>query len=433
MTHILRKFLSKVLIAAMAAVIITPAFGATNMPMGDVSDIGTWATDHNRELVVENISHDLTQFESGFPEQLTDNYVPIEARVGLAFMNALSFIGDLLDSSLVRFAIIFIILSYIFWIMLETYNMMTGDGNVRKLLESIVKKTIKIAAWTIILNFGPAQLFMWIAGPIISIGTYLSDLILNTITSSAGAQLPDTCAAIRDYAATHTSPDMIISARSAADIICVPTRLSGFFYTGIMAGFKWMIAGIGHSAFTFLAGAVMVVVFIINIWKFALMAIGVIADLFLSVLLLPFTAIAETIGKTSYKGIVGDIFNGFMGIFKLGAFSLDEQIKRFINAAIYFVSLSIVIAVCAAILSGAVSGDLAGNVPSINNSGFMITLLTGLLVAYLANRAGEIATDLGGSVDKSLGDKFGDDITSRAKKAYSTARDWIKIIRDGKK
>ena len=45
------------------------------------------------------------------------------------------------------------------------------------------------------------------------------------------------------------------------------------------------------------------------------MALNVVADLFLTVLMLPFTAIAETTSKTKYKGIVGDIFNTFMGLF----------------------------------------------------------------------------------------------------------------------
>ena len=223
---------------------------------------------------------------------------------------------------------------------------------------------------------------------------------------------------------------MLIDANAAADMLCVPTRLSGFFYTAVAAGWQWTIAGIGRSAFTTIVGIIFIFVFVKAIWKFALMALGVIMDLFLAVLLLPFTAIAETIGKTSYKGIAGDIFNGFLGIFKTQ--SLSSQIQKFVNAAIYFVSLSIVIAVCAALLSGAVTSNLAAEIPTLENTNFVITLLTALLVSYLANRADEIAKNLGGSIDASFGTDFGNQIKKLWNNASGYGKKVIGIIRKPK-
>ena len=153
-------------------------------------------------------------------------------------------------------------------------------------------------------------------------------------------------------------------------------------------------------------------------------------DLFLSVLMLPFTAIAETIKSTSYKGIAGDIFNGFLGLFKPE--SLENQILRFINAAIYFVSLSIVIAVCVALLSGVMDTNLASEVPTLENSGFVPTLLTGCLVAYLVNRADKIATDIGGKIDDSFGKKFGEDVKKLGKNTYGFGKKVVDIIRKKK-
>ena len=75
---------------------------------------------------------------------------------------------------------------------------------------------------------------------------------------------------------------------------------------------------------------------------------------------------------------------------------------------LYFVSLSIVIALCAAILSGVVDADLASTIPTLENDGFMITLIVGCLVAYLANKAGDIAKDLGGSIGNGLPQLEGD-------------------------
>ena len=151
--------------------------------------------------------------------------------------------------------------------------------------------------------------------------------------------------------------------------------------------------------------------------------------------MLPFTALAETITPTSYKGLAGNIFNGFLKLFNAGPVKLDAQINRFINAAIYFVALSIVIAVCAALLYGVIGSDLSAEVPTLENDGFIPTLLTGLLVGYLANQADKIAKDIGGgaSVDSSFGTKFGEDVKTLAKDTYDTAKKWAKIIAESKK
>ena len=427
----LKRIFTKIIIAVITMVIVMPCatYAATsNLPMADVGDYGNWATPDNIDLFKTDITHDMEQFQ---PEPIVSDYVPFEAKIGLAMMNGFSMIADVLDSSLVRFAIIFMILAYIFWAMFEAYNMIKNGSSAMDFAVNLFKKGGVIIIWSIILQFGPTQVFMWIMGPIISVGTYMSNLILNAIAGAIGTELPDTCAAIRDYAAANTSGNMLIDANAAADILCVPTRLSGFFTTAVVAGWKWMIAGIGTSAFTVLVGATFIVIFLYTGFKFLLMGLGVIMDLFLSVLMLPFTAIAETIKSTSYKGIAGDIFNGFLGLFKPE--SLQNQIQRFINAAIYFVSLSIVIAVCAALLSGTVDANLASEIPTLENDGFIITLLTGCLVAYLANRADKIATeDIGGKIDASFGKKFGDDVKRLGKNTYGFGKKVVDIIRKKK-
>ena len=436
----IRKLLSKIVVAITIACAPVVAFSATNIPggtMGDIGEYGSWATEANRDMFVKSLvgeDGDLVQFQSEFQKQLVRDYVPIEARVGIAMMNALTGVAHILDTSLVRFMIIFIIVMYAFWIMLEAYNMMTTDANVQKLIKEIFKKTIWLIIWIVVLDFGPAKLFMFVVGPIISLGTVIADFILNAIAQTAGIAIPDTCGAIHQFAAANAPADMIIDANAAANLMCLPSRLSGFFVTAISAGWQWMIHGIGHSAFTFIMGAIFVVVFAWNAWKFALMALSVIMNLFLGVILLPFTALAETIPQTSYKGIVGNIFNSFIGVFNGGPIKLDAQINKFINAAIYFVSLSIVIAVCAGLLSGVVHTNMAADVPTLTNDGFIPTLLTGALVAWLANKAGTIASDIGGKIpDGDTGKKFTDDVTGLIKKTYNSAKSWAKTIAEEKK
>ena len=425
----LKRIFAKIIVAVITMVVVMPCatYAASNLPMADVGDHGSWTTPENIELFKTSITDDMENFRPSIMQLVS---VPIEVKIGLAMMNGFSMVADVLDSSLVRFAIIFMILAYIFWAMFEAYNMIKNGSSAMDFAVNLFKKGGVIIIWSIILQFGPTQVFMWIMGPIITVGTYLSDLILNAVANVVGTELPDTCTAIRDYVATNASAGMIMDAATAADILCLPTRFSGFFATAISAGFHWMGAGIGFSAFSILVGVVFIIVFLYTGFKFLLMTLGVIMDLFLSVLMLPFTAIAETIKSTSYKGIAGDIFNGFLGLFKPE--SLENQILRFINAAIYFVSLSIVIAVCTALLSGVMDANLASEVPTLENSGFVPTLLTGCLVAYLANRADKIATDIGGKIDDSFGKKFGEDAKKLGKNIYGFGKKAIKIIRKKK-
>ena len=340
---LLKSIFTKIIVFAIATMVIMPnalaVTAITNMPAAEIGDYGNWLTPENVAMFNDNISADLSEFQAeSRAAQLVSDYVPIEAKVGLALMNALSRISDILDSSLVRFSIIFMIIAYAFWILFEAYNMMSKGTSAMDFGVDAVKKGAVIAIWSIVLAFGPAQIFMWVMGPIIGVAAYLSDLILNAVSNVAGFEIPDTCAAIHAYTAANISENMIMDAKTAGDLLCVPTRLSGFFATAISAGWQWLVAGIGRSAFTMLVGAIFIGVFLYNGFKFMMMGLGVVVDLFLGVMMLPFTAIAETLKKTSYSGIAGSIFNGFLGLFNTQ--SLADQIKRFVNAAIYFVSHS---------------------------------------------------------------------------------------------
>ncbi len=390
----------------------------------DINAETNWATDKNRHALTTTMNNDFKNFA---PQkvQLVKDYVPAEAKIGLAMMNGLARAGDILDISLVRFAKIFIIIAYAFWLMLETYKMMKdGKGAIMTLAQSAVKKGLMIILWFLVLDFGPAKLFMWVMGPIVGVGTYLADVILGAVTGAAGVTLPDTCGPIHHYAIENTAPNMLIDATAAADLMCVPTRMSGFFQTAIAAGWQWMRAGIGHSALTFITGLVFVIMFFVNAWKFAIMAFGVIADLFLGILMLPFTAISETVSKTSFKGAAGDIYNAFAGMFKVE--SLNDQISRFINAALYFISLSVVIGLCTALLSTTINTNMAATIPTIETGDFVTTLLIGCLVLYLAMQTDKIVGDLGGKVNTAIGDQINKDLNGLWKSFSSQVSGWYK-------
>ncbi len=402
------------------------ALGAT---VGDIGDHGTWMTEYNADAIVGAMSRDMGEFSRGAIAATQPGFVPIEVRVGMAFVGAMSLIGDVLENSLVRFMIIFIIVAYAFWILFETYQMMREGQKAWELFETVLKKGVLITVWIMVLEFGPAQLFMWIVGPIVAFATAMADLILGAVTNAAGVTLPDTCGAVHQYVAANVGPGFVLDTDTMANLMCLPTRMSGFFYTAIATGWSWIVAGIGHSVMSVVAGGALVFVFVYNMWKFALMALGVIADLFLALFMLPFTAVAETIAKTKYKGIAGTIFNGFLDLFH--AENLSKQISRFLNAAIYFVSLAIVIAVCAALMSGLVTVG-ANGMPVIGNDDYLAVLLGGILVAYLVRRADKLAKDIGGSIDDTISKKFGGDMKNLWTQGRKTAVKWINTMR-GKK
>ncbi|MCL2331385.1 MAG: hypothetical protein FWC61_02455, partial [Proteobacteria bacterium] len=364
------------------------AFAADNVPVsdsaGDIGPFGTWATPANQSAILGNLRGDLTSFQTKFQAvTLVPDWVPPEARVGRSLIGAMSRVNEILHRSLFDFISVFIIILLAFWIALESYQFAKDGGDAKAFAYKIAMRIVLCGIWIWIISNDPARLFMMIAGPIIYVGSYFSDTILNSVTTAAHANMPDTCAAIHSYIAANPVAGDMMPPDAVAGILCVPTRLAGFFYTCVAAGFKWMIAGIGHSAMTFVVGLSFVVLFIMNIWKFAIMALGVIVNLFLIILFLPFTAIAETFGdkKTEYKGIAGEIFSKFADIFSVA--SLSDQFQKFITAVIYFISLSVIIAICAALLSGVVTTNLADAVPDINSADFMTVFLCGILVFYL--------------------------------------------------
>lgn len=434
MIKLVQKFLSKLMIAVLAIGICAPAVCATsnlqissNTGMADIGDFGTWATENNRKLFLDNLTYDLNQFRGTPQNQVVSDYVPLEAKVGLAFMNAFSFVANVLDSSLVRFTIIFIIIAYAFWMLFESYTVIIGQNKVQDKVKDIGKTGIKVAVWTAILSIGPAETFMMIISPIMYLGTLFSDVILDATASVAGVDLPDTCAAIHKYAQSHISSENIIDATSAANIMCVPTRLSGFCYSAIKMGWGWMNYGIGHSIFAFLCGVGFIAGFIYMAWKFAFMAFGVIAELFLGIIMLPFTALAETVSKTTYKGIAGNIYNGFIKLFN--AESLSAQISRFVNAALHFVVLSIVIAICAALLSSIVITDAESMVPKLNDQGFFVTAFVSALAWWLASNASRFANEVGGKITDDMGKKLKEDASTLWNKAKSNVKTVIGAIK----
>lgn len=419
----MRNILRKILIAVFALFIALPAFAAS---ANDDNDLGHWATESNRELVTSQLTKELKEF-GPTATPVNEGFVPIEAKVGVAFIGGLAHLGVPLDRALTRFAIIFILIAYAFWVAFEAYNLIGAKTETKETIKNVVIKGLIISGWIIVLNFGIVRLFSAIMIPIISLGVYISHLIWQGIAEVAGYSVPDTCEAIKNYAATNISDKLpnvqneVVSSglvaslkdttNSSAGILCIPTQLSAFFVTIIELGWKWVVGSIGVSLLAFILGLYITYLGLKSIWKFMFITLGVVADIFMSLLLLPFTAVAETIAKTSYKGVAGDIFNSFLEIFKTE--KLETQINRIIKALLYFICLGITVGVAVALFSFIIdphTGKLAPAMDIDGMGGVLILILALLLVCYLADKAQKLAEDWGGKLDNEVGDRFKKDM-----------------------
>lgn len=412
-----------------------PAYCESNVPSGNIGEYGSWLNQDNLEEISNNMATEATEFQQGFQNNLqSSTFVPIEVRIGLMFMKALSSIDYVLQISLVRFTIIFLFIMYAFWIALEAYKMIRESSDYKTVLYDVFKKGFIIVIWVLILDYGPAKIFMLVISPILEFATYFSDFILNAVAETYDIKLPDTCAAIHQFVnannattiANKESVSLLIDADAAANIMCLPGRLSVYFYHATGAAFNWFKWGFGHSATAIVIGAVCIVMFIGCIFKYAFMTLGVVADLFLTLLMLPFTALAEAMPSSSEKNYAGQIFNGFLSVFNTK--KLSDVISVFINAAIYFVSLAIIIAICASLLSYIVPLTSGNSEYALQSA--MVTLLCGCLVLYLAGRTDELAKKVGGSINNS----FGQTLQNDAKTLWGNTKnvagkifgDWLK-------
>lgn len=372
------------------------------VPTDEVKDKTNWFNIDIIGKFTQNLKADVKKFEPKINIK-SKEFVPIEARIGLMFMKALSSIDYIFQISLVRFVVIFLFLMYAVFIGLSAYKMIEQSTDYKTVLYNIVKRGVILAVWVLILYYGPAKIFSAVISPILALAAYLSNFILDTVANNYNVDIPDTCAAIHNYIdANNVADKMLIDSNAAANIMCVPSRISVFFYHAVATGFKWMIDGFGNSATMVIVGIVSIVVFIKCAFKYAFMTLGVVADLFLTLLMLPFTAVAETLpAAPDGKSIIGRIYEAFMTLFKTK--KLPAVFATFVNAAIYFVGLSIIIAICAALLSNIIS--VTGNNEYVIGS-VVTTILAGCAVLYLANQTDKLAKQLGGEINNSFGEKL---------------------------
>ncbi len=417
------KFLSRLLICILCICCICNLSFADSDVSTVMSEPSSFIVRKSIDIFNNTIATDAQKFDPKINVNST-TFVPIEARLGLMLMQALSTIDIVLQMSLVRFTILFLLVMYAFWVGLEAYKFMRESGDYKQVIYNIFKQGITIGIWILVLQYGPAKIFSMIVSPILALGTYLSDFIFGSVAELYDVNIPDTCQAIHNYVNNNDTSKLLVDADTAANIMCLPSRISVFFYTATKTGFQWIIHGFGHSITMVLVGIVSIFIFIKCIFKYAFMTLGVVVSLFLTLLMLPFTALAEAMPKNSEKNYVGQIFDGFLAVFKTK--KLSAVLAVFINATIYFVGLSVVIAICAILLSTILVTD-ANNQFTLGS--MITTLLTGCLVLYLAGQSDSMAKKIGGEIDNSFGKKLETEVkllANKTKNAAITVKGWFK-------
>jgi hypothetical protein len=375
------------------------------------------------ESMTGKMSGDINDFGRSLREdfkpggQMVDDFVPVEAKVGGFLISALSSVVRAVYRALVPFLNIFMIALFAFWILMESWQMMKKDQDYWDLAIRIVKKGAALVIWLWLANHDPAEIFMWLASPIITVGNGMADLIFSGTADIVGAKLPDTCAAIHKW--MDANDNLLIAGPAAADLLCMPVRAAGLFYTNVAMGLGWMAQGLGFSGLTFLMGLVFVLLFIYNIWKFALSALSVIVDLFFVLLFMPFTAIKECFSEKDmkYDGYFAPLFKELVGFVK-GA-GLAEQAMKFVYAMIYFIVLAIVSAISVVLMSGA-RGD------------FMSILISGCITVYLMGQTDALAEKLGGKIDHEFEKQVKEVAGGIGKQVADWGKKAAKILKKGK-
>ena len=116
-------------------------------------------------------------------------------------------------------------------------------------------------------------------------------------------------------------------------------------------------------------------------------------------------------------------------MFNTESFSLSAQVKKFIDASVYFIALSIAVAIGGALLANGLQIDSQTHIIKIIKGDRITMMLIGALVAYIAVHVDDIAKTLGGGIEYTLGTELSNDVTNLYKGAKKRLEEFIKNVK----
>lgn len=342
--------------------------------------------------------------------------LPLDIRAALTITEGLGTTSEIIYGNLLGVIISLLWIFFAFWFGLQAWGIMRGDLQIRDASEKIVKKMLLVIVAVFILESNPAEWFMLIFGGIASIGQYAGDLFLSSAT---GTGMATSCGEIYNMIADADINFGFLGAENTASVICMTGRITEFFYAAIMTSFDLATANAGVDLLGLLLGVVGVVLFGYCIFKFAFITLGIIVDIMLMLMFLPFVAFTECF-KSGWndKELAGRIMSKIANAF--GDEDLSKQIQTFIQAIIYIVAVSLVASLCFLMISGIVA----------NGDPNMIVMLTGgTLCAYMIYKTEKIAEDLGGKINDEWPKELRKNFDAAAKAMGKNIGNLTKMIR----
>ncbi|MDR2685444.1 MAG: hypothetical protein LBB23_01570 [Rickettsiales bacterium] len=310
------------------------------------------------------------------------NNAPLDVHASLIIVGGLSQVASIIYDNLLDLIIFMIWIFFAFWLGIKAWDLMRTKIQLMPFLESAAKKLIFVVIGTALLASNPAELFMMFMGGVSALGNAASNLFLS---DTGVGRVSETCADVAAWVKASGGDIKFLTSQSVGDIICLTGRTTSFFYNGIGTFLGMMTKGVLEAVI----GAAGAVVFLWCIFKFAFITLGVVVDVVLMLMFLPFTIFSEIFKGDDWGDtmILSDAMKSFAGIF--GGDGISALIQKMIQVVIYIVSISLVAAI-SFLFMRAVPKD------------FLNLLIGGALTAYMIYKADVLAKKMGGAVD----DKF---------------------------
>jgi hypothetical protein len=393
-----------------------------------------------KELDKKSQSDMLEQLRASIPDDSAfrdTNGATIDTKIGMVIIQGLSTVAQMIYQNLMDVIVWLLYIFLAFWIGIQAWNSIEGKDNItpKTRMENIAKKCVAVVVVGMVLAMNPAEWLMYLMGGISAIGNYLSDLLLSTTT---GVGIARTCLETQMMVVAEGGNFGFLSPTAVANILCTTGNIANFFYDGFFGFLTIIRNSIGSDAMGVFIGVVGAALFILCIFKFAIITLCVIVDIVMGLMFLPFAAFAYCFKSDDWGKIpvVSEVFSGISGAF--GGEKLTDTMTKFIHAVIYMVCVALVSSLCFLVLSGMIGTEInlydgIVNYKEDNEATLILILLGSDICFYLITQMNKIAEMMGGKIDTEWTKKIGDTFTALPSRIGKYAGNISNIISGFKK
>ncbi|MDR0448902.1 MAG: hypothetical protein LBG89_00365 [Rickettsiales bacterium] len=402
-----------VVIAAILFQLSSPASAESARP-GTSSD--NFAMTELTAAAKNNILSGLKNSVPAYADFRADN-IPLDIRASMFVIEGLSTIAMIVYKNLLDVMIWLLVVFFAFWFGLEAWSVMETKTPIGDAAKKIVKKAAIISVAIFVLNTNPAEWFMMFLGAAAHVGNYAADLFLGAATGMGVAQ---TCGDTLAYVALHGGSFGFLGPENVANVICMTGRITEFFWTGLSESLALIKSGIGSNVAFSVMGVAGAALFLWCVVRFAILTLGVVVDMTLMLMFLPFAAFKESFkdGWPKDAGAAGAMIEKIANAF--GGDDISGQIRKFVQVIIYVIAISIVASICYLLMKG---------VAQQNGNNFIYLALGGAVCAYMISQTEKIAEMMGGVVDREWAGEIRKNLESLATAAQKYGKNALSIAK----